>query len=286
MRQSTCRICFHILLTGIFLLVAALPVQAMRFSHTVHEEKEIRECVTCHLPGATDIIPKRTVCYDCHDAESIVETVLGPARTHTPLWVKTHGPESEMANAQCTRCHSLSFCIDCHKGGELDAGLKKRTARFNVVPSTHTARFRIVHPLKAIGKNIQQCYTCHSKQSCVDCHESYRNRFPARDLVSHQMSWQELISSDDIPNHDGFVLNQCQDCHPGGALSSSEWSSGHAKEARRSLAGCQSCHPDGAACLTCHSATTGLMVSPHPRNWKRIQGKFRREAPEVCDRCH
>jgi hypothetical protein len=100
------------------------------------------------------------------------------------------------------------------------------------------------------------------------------------------MNWRALIARDDIPDHENFVLNQCQDCHPGGALSDSEWSSRHGREARHSLAGCQTCHPEGAACMPCHSATTGLMVSPHPRNWKRIQGKFRRESPEVCDKCH
>lgn len=95
-----------------------------------------------------------------------------------------------------------------------------------------------------------------------------------------------IIARPDLPDHSAFTLNQCQDCHPGGALSGAEWSSGHAREARRTLSGCQSCHPDGQACLSCHSAKTGLMVSPHPRNWGKIKGKFRRESPEVCDRCH
>jgi hypothetical protein len=286
MNQTTRVNLFRIIVMWAFILTAALPVYAMRFSHILHEENGIAQCSKCHLPGAASIIPERSGCYDCHDAKSIEETVLGPVRTHTPLWVKTHGPESEVPDAQCTECHKLSFCVDCHKGGELGTDLKRRTARFDTAPSTHTARFRIVHPLKAIGENAQQCYTCHSKQECVDCHQSYLNRFPARDLVSHQTNWEVLISRNDVPDHEGFNLNQCQDCHPGGALSSSEWSDKHAREARRSLAGCQTCHPEGAACMPCHSARSGLMVSPHPRNWKRIQGKFRRESPEVCDKCH
>ena len=82
------------------------------------------------------------------------------------------------------------------------------------------------------------------------------------------------------------TAQECQDCHPGGALSSAQWSNGHAKEARRTLGSCQSCHPDGDACLACHSAKTGLMISPHPANWGKIQTRFRKESPEVCAKCH
>jgi hypothetical protein len=277
---------FLILFVIVVALLTAQPVRAVRFSHIIHEREGLIECLKCHLTGAVNIIPERTICYDCHDEESIRETVLGPSRTHTPLWVNTHGLESEFADAQCSRCHHLSFCVDCHKGGELNADLKKRTVRMDTAPATHTARFRIVHPLKAAAEQIEQCYTCHSRQECVDCHDNYRSRFPNREIVSHQMNWQALIARNDVPDHNAFSLNQCQDCHPGGALSDRDWSNDHAREARRSLAGCQSCHPEGTACMPCHSATSGLMINPHPRNWKSIQSKFRRASPEVCIKCH
>ncbi len=273
-----------VILSTSFLVVSR--TMAMRFSHTLHEKKEITKCEKCHTPGSTSIIPARAVCYECHEEKQIEETVLGPSKTHTPEWVKQHGIDSQSAGAQCSNCHSISFCVDCHKGGELDVDLKLRSVRTDTVPSTHTSRFRVVHPLKATAEQVEKCYTCHSRKQCSDCHESYRNRFPGRDLVSHQKNWQTLIAGSDVPDHYGFSLNQCQDCHPGGALSSTDWSRRHAREARRSLSSCQSCHPDGDACLACHSAKTGLMVSPHPGNWRKIQGKFRREAPEVCAKCH
>jgi hypothetical protein len=271
---------FFMLIIFAALLLAASQAGAMRFSHVVHDKNEISQCTRCHTPGAVSIIPARAVCYECHEEKEIEETVLGPIKSHTPVWVRQHGIDSQSAGAQCSKCHSISFCVDCHKGGELGVDLQKRAVRLDTVPSTHTSRFRIVHPLKATAEQIQKCYTCHSKSDCVDCHESYRNRFPGREIVSHQMNWEQLI------DHATFPLNQCQDCHPGGALSSADWSQGHAKEARRSLSSCQSCHPDGDACLDCHSATTGLMISPHPGNWGRIQSKFRKESPEVCAKCH
>jgi len=268
-------------------LLAPSKVVAMRFSHIVHDKNEISKCAQCHAPGALSIIPERAVCYECHEIKAIEETVLGPTKSHTPLWVQQHGIDSQSAGAQCSDCHSISFCVDCHKGGELGIDLKKRTVRMDTAPDTHTSRFRIVHPLKATGEQIQKCYSCHSRSECVDCHDKYKNKFPQREIVSHQknQTWAQMIQASGAPDHN-FSLNQCQDCHPGGALSSSEWSKGHAKEARRTLSSCQSCHPDGDACLDCHSATTGLMISPHPGNWGRIQTKFRRESPEVCAKCH
>lgn len=266
---------------------AAQPASAARFSHIVHDKNKVSECEGCHMPGAISIIPERAICYECHEEKEIVETVLGPAKSHTPVWVKQHGIDSQSAGAQCSRCHSISFCVDCHKGGELGVDLKKRTVRIDTAPDTHTSRFRIVHPLKATAEQIQKCYTCHSRSDCVDCHDMYRNKFPQREIVSHQKNedWAQMIQASGAPEHN-FSLNQCQDCHPGGALSSNDWSKGHAKEARRSLASCQSCHPDGDACLACHSAKSGLMISPHPGNWGRIKTRFRKESPEVCAKCH
>jgi hypothetical protein len=284
-KKSTLSSLFILALFLAAFLTASQAV-AMRFSHILHDKNDISQCVRCHVRGAITIIPERAICFECHEAEKIVETVLGPTKTHTPLWVRQHGVDSESADAQCSGCHSITFCVDCHKGGELGVDLTKRIARMDTAPSTHTSRFRIVHPLKATGEQIEQCYTCHAKSDCVDCHQSYRTRFPGRELVSHQKNWEALIDRTDVPDHYTFLPNQCQGCHPGGALSSAQWSKGHAKEARRTLGSCQSCHPDGDACLDCHSAKTGMMVSPHPGNWGKIQTKFRKESPEVCAKCH
>jgi hypothetical protein len=281
---------FGLRISGLVMVIvlAASGADAMRFSHKIHEKEDITQCSICHIPGALSIVPEREVCYDCHDKKGIEETEFGQAKTHTPVWVRQHGIDSQSARAECSKCHTISFCVDCHKGGELGVDLKKRSVRTDTVPSTHTSRFRIVHPLKATADQIEKCYTCHAKSDCSNCHENYRQQFlvTGREIVSHQKSWQALIARNDVPDHAAFSLNQCQDCHPGGAISSAEWSAGHAREARRTLGSCQSCHPDGDACLACHSAKTGLMISPHPGNWRKIQSRFRKESPEVCAKCH
>ncbi|NOY86731.1 MAG: cytochrome c3 family protein [Deltaproteobacteria bacterium] len=267
-------------------LIVSTPLWAMRFSHKVHGDNGITECTRCHEKGASDIIPAVSSCTSCHDEDYLADTPLGPSRTHTPLWVKQHGPDSQASGAQCRSCHDLSFCVGCHQGGDLNTDLTKRTVRSNSVPRSHTSNFLVVHPLKATAARINDCYTCHAKEFCSDCHSSYRARFPGRQIISHQKSWELMIAGSGVPDHAGFTQDQCQDCHPGGALSSTEWSAGHAREARRSLKTCQACHPNGDACTDCHSAKSGLAISPHPKNWRSIQNKFRRESPQTCKKCH
>ncbi len=276
------------LLTPLLVLLAAGPVNALRFSHIIQEKSDVTDCKECHVEKAASIIPERAICIQCHEEIDLIETELGPTKTHTPIWVKLHGQDSQEAGSQCSSCHNLPFCADCHRGGELRPDLTKRSIGPDSVPRSHTSRFSIVHPLKATGAQLEQCYTCHSSNFCIDCHEEYRSKYPSRQLVSHQKSggWAELAGVDNIPGHADSLASQCQDCHPGGALSASDWSQGHAREARRSLSTCQSCHPDGNECLICHSAMDGLQINPHPKNWRSIQRKFKNESPGVCEQCH
>ncbi len=281
--------------TSVKLLAAALlitaltlaPLWAMRFSHKSHQDEKITECLTCHKPGAFSIIPEQKVCLPCHEEDELADTPLGPTKTHTPLWVLEHGADSAKPDARCTSCHQYSFCVDCHQGGELNLDLTRRTLRTESVPRSHTSRFRIIHPLKATPGQIKTCFKCHEESFCSDCHDYYRNRFPDRLKVdSHRKSWSMIEAGSGGPLHEQFTLDQCQDCHPDGATSSRVWSSDHAREARRSLKTCQACHPAGSACKACHSAKSGLMVSPHPSNWRQIMSKFRKESPETCRECH
>ncbi len=257
---------------------------AARFSHKVHSDYEVKECGKCHKPLALSITPERSVCMECHTEEDIIETVLGPTKTHTPLWVNQHGRVSAEPGSECRSCHTLSSCADCHKGGELNPDFTKRSVRTESVPETHTSRFRVIHPLKATGAQIDECFSCHAEEFCSDCHNrTQRDRLK---IISHRESWTKIEAGAAGPLHETFTLSQCDDCHPGGALSSHVWTTQHAAEARKTLKKCQSCHPDGNVCMDCHSAKTGLMVSPHPRNWGRLKSKFRKESPETCAKCH
>jgi len=274
-----------LLLSPLGSLMAPAQARAERFSHKFHEEQGAGECRQCHLPGAASIIPPRSACLSCHQPKDLVDTPFGPTRTHTAFWLRQHGKESSAPGAQCRSCHASSSCLDCHAGGEIGVDLRRQAGKVSVPPRAHAAGFRILHPLKAEGNGKEACGQCHKASFCSDCHQ--KSVPPPRSAsASHRRSWLQIEAGMGGPVHRTFTNDQCQDCHPGGALASRDWSAGHAQEARRNLSSCRGCHPDGEECSSCHSAKSGLKVSPHPANWRKIQKKFRQESPGVCDKCH
>lgn len=267
---------------GLLLPAAA---RAERFSHPFHQEQGAGECRQCHLPGAVSIIPPVSVCLSCHKAKELEDTPLGPTKTHTAFWTRQHGGESAAPGAQCRSCHASSFCVNCHAGGEIGVDLRRQAGKTSISPRAHSAGFRVLHPLKAEGNGKKACLQCHKQDFCADCHE--RSVPPAKSASSsHRKSWLQIEAGMGGPVHRAFVPEQCPSCHPGGLLSTREWGAGHAQEARQNLSSCRGCHPQGEVCSPCHSAKSGLKVSPHPANWRRIQKKFRTESPQVCEKCH
>jgi hypothetical protein len=287
MNQDGCKTFAGALAASLFLFALLVPgvARAERFSHKFHEEQDAGECRQCHKPGAVSIIPPQAVCLPCHKEKELADTPLGPSKTHTAFWLRQHGDESAAPRAQCRSCHASSFCVDCHAGGEIGVDLRRQAGKVNVPPRPHTPRFLVTHPLKAEGLGGRACEECHKRSFCTDCHEK---KFPpgAKAPLSHRKSWQLIEAGMGGPLHAVFSTAQCQGCHPGGAISSRDWSAGHAEEARRNLSSCRSCHPDGDPCIWCHSARDGLKVSPHPGNWRQIQKKFRKQSPKVCEKCH
>lgn len=187
-------------------------------------------------------------CNDCHKSE-------GVAPNHGPDWVREHRVLANQGEKNCSACHKQSWCLDCHKGGGIDAKLSTQNYRADYVPKSHRSDFLEIHPIKA-KDNPQYCYRCHEQQYCNQCH----NRFPkgSMRIRSHLMLG---------PDHQTYAP----------ALGE------HAREARRNLQSCQACHPDGNVCIQCHSAKIGG-TNPHPRDWRSISGNYRNA--RVCERCH
>jgi hypothetical protein len=187
-------------------------------------------------------------CNDCHKNEGI-------APTHEGDWLHAHAILAKDGQKNCAACHEQSFCLDCHKGGGINADLSTNNYRADYTPKSHRSDWLEIHPIKA-KDNPQKCYRCHEQQYCNQCH----NRFPKGSMAikSHLMLG---------PGHQTYAP----------ALSE------HATEARRNLQSCQACHPDGDVCIQCHSAKSGG-VSPHPRSWGSISGNYRNNG--MCEKCH
>jgi hypothetical protein len=242
------------------ILVASLAFGATllyaKEDHRAYKDLKIAECTECHR--GSDVTPN-----------------------HQAAWNEQHRLVAVKPNAPCADCHDQSYCADCHYGGGIDAGLHVSNDRGpNYKPRTHRTAFKETHPIAAFDKP-NSCQRCHPASYCSECHA----RFQPQDLMfqSHRKGW----SGTSPHNNPGVTVFTCQTCHPNSVLPSHNWTSSHAREARRNLTTCQSCHPDGETCLKCHSAKSGLRVNPHPDNWGSIQGKLNKAAGKrTCVKCH
>ena len=220
---------------------------------------------------------KPVECNECHKES-------GVAPNHDSDWTRGHRLVAQKTDGRCAECHDQSFCLDCHKGGGIDVALDTRNYRRDYTPKSHRTNFKEIHPIKALD-NPQTCTRCHDSKYCTQCH----SRFKGEDLQfqSHRRQFRDIRLSTIGPNHAGFTPADCQLCHPGGLLPSHRWAGDHATEARRNLQACETCHSDGDVCMTCHSARSGLRVSPHPRNWDSVKDRYRdRSNGRSCRKCH
>lgn len=261
-----------------FTLLWCSPALAVDFNHTEHLTYiDDENCATCHLEGAAEIIPADSACLECHE-QDFVDTVVKPGtKTHGLNWATNHRPFAKSPSADCASCHQQDFCLDCHKAGFADEQGDFGNNMINV----HRGEFQVSHPIAA-RTNPQLCASCHEPDYCSDCHA----RFAPADLAldSHRRGFTDGTLGG---AHAGFSAAQCQSCHIDSVLPTHTWSNKHAREARKNLATCQACHPQGDTCLKCHSATTGLRVSPHPDGWDDIAGNLERASGgKTCRRCH
>jgi hypothetical protein len=230
-----------------------------QLSHKEFATMDLKECTKCHKGS-------------------------GVAPTHGSDQMREHSFLARRAGKNCTDCHNQQFCLDCHKGGGIDANLNISNYRTSYIPKTHRTDFREIHPIKALD-NPQTCTKCHDTKYCSACHAKFRGE----DLMiqSHRRAWSDLQAGSPGPAHASFTADQCQSCHPGGLLSKHVWSAEHATEARRNLQACQTCHSDGEICMTCHSARSGLKVNPHPRDWNSVKSRYSKKGGgRSCQKCH
>ncbi len=252
----------------VFIVLMMLSLAALAFaavpSHKEYASMSLKECQECHK--YSDV-----------------------AFTHASSWNQDHRLYAEKKPNICGDCHNRSFCFDCHFGGGITPDLHKSTAGPDYMPRTHRSDWRELHPIKA-ADDPRSCYRCHDERKfCQACHQKFNQIDPSGLApISHRRGWSDLSVSQAGPMHSTFNATQCPTCHPNSMLPKNQWSLGHAREARRNLASCESCHPDGNVCLKCHSATSGLMVNPHPRGWNgSLADRMRnRSNNRTCIKCH
>lgn len=264
-----------------FTLLGAGPALAVVFDHDAHQVYiEGVPCATCHVEGAYSIVPDKAVCLECHEKAFAEEVEFVGLKTHGPLWAFGHRPAAKGESIDCSSCHQQDFCLECHKSGFAD----EQGDFGNSLGNIHRSDFQVSHPIAA-RTDPQLCASCHEPSFCSDCHDDFA---PADlRLLSHRRGFSDIAVGTGGLIHDQFDESSCLNCHPNSVLPSHEWSSSHAREARRNLATCQACHPQGDVCLTCHSARTGLRANPHPDDWGDIDDRLDGASDgRSCRKCH
>lgn len=252
---------------------------AAEFVHDAHLGYIADEpCSTCHVADAAEIIPSLDLCKKCHDQEFISKVTLPGTRTHGPTWSLNHRSYAKGKQIDCSACHQQDFCLQCHK-----AGFSNEQGDYgNAMNNVHRSDFHVTHPIAA-RTDSKLCSSCHEAGFCKDCHNSFTRADLA--ITSHRRGWSDGTLDG---FHVSFNEGQCQGCHTSGSvIPTGGWAPSHAREARKNLATCQVCHPEGDVCMQCHSARTGLMVNPHPKDWDDIKGRLERASDgRTCRKCH
>lgn len=91
-------------------------------------------------------------CYVCHDDSYCKSCHL--SFPHNENWPAIHGKTYLDNKNECRKCHLTVFCNDCHG-----------------TPMPHTDEWKTLHGLRARHAWESLCTRCHSKLSCLKCHQ-------------------------------------------------------------------------------------------------------------------
>jgi len=283
------------LLSFLLLMMGVAVGWAGDFNHQNHLDDYAAEsaCDACHLAGAPSIVPDTKVCLECHEQSKVDGVTLTPTKTHGPVWALNHRIEAKGNAINCESCHAQEDCLECHKSGFADQMGELGNNMINV----HRDDFMVSHPIIA-RTDQNRCSSCHETQFCSDCHNAWRFKSSDIGSPSHRRTFRlgfddadfESIHAPIRGNNPSDASLMCDSCHLQSSVAPDfhNWSIGHAREARKSLATCQACHPEGDVCLRCHSAKSGAAAfNPHPKDWGDFKNRLDRASNgRTCRKCH
>jgi hypothetical protein len=244
----------------------------LRFEHTRHMLPARGDCVRCHVevtePRPQALLPTMASCFGCHehqdqwtlrDCNGCHVDLAGEATPpddhliHDADFVREHGTRAASERDLCATCHSERSCASCHGVGTVPA-LPARLAFDDVrMSGLHRAGFFARHPDEARA-DPGLCTTCHSEQSCIDCH-TRKGVAGATAIDPHPPDWVT---------------------GPGGGE--------HGQQARIDPASCAGCHGGAGEqlCVGCHRVG-GPGGNPHGRGFASSKNMVR-DTP--CRFCH
>jgi predicted CXXCH cytochrome family protein len=253
---------------------AQLAREQLRFDHAQHAPVVHGDCVRCHSAAgearAEALLPKMATCFGCHkhndqwktrDCDgchvdlSSEDTPPTSHLIHDGDWIREHGVRAGSERDLCASCHTERSCASCHGVGTVPT-LPARLS-FDDVPlaGLHRAGFRARHADEARA-DPGLCTTCHSENSCVDCH-----------TASHV-------------SPEGTTRSP----HPAGWIATGRGGGQHGVQARIDPSSCAGCHGGAGEqlCVGCHRVG-GAGGNPHGPGFSSTKNKVH-DMP--CRLCH
>jgi hypothetical protein len=217
----------------------------------------------------------------------------------------SHGSFALERAENCGTCHDRTSCSSCHTGATQVPGAVLHLSPPAPdgpmgVPITqggpggfHPPGYSVSHSASASGREMS-CTTCHAENTCAECHDGLGSPpfHPLNFMASHgPQAYGRISDCRSCHNSEGF----CRECHlesgirgPDGMVAPFHdgqplWILSHPQAARQDLESCVSCHQQ-RDCLRCHSASSGLRVSPHGPDFDASSMRSRNQA--MCELCH
>jgi len=195
------------------IILPRIETFSLKFNHKLHFENEI-SCTICHagiqskdqvesqmhLPDmdgcmSCHVTPETIAgCYACHETSDL----LKPA-DHEVAWMKNHGMVGEAGSENCNSCHTDNYCVDCHKGENLQS-------------QTHPPEFLLTHSMSYMVRE-SDCASCHeSKQFCIGCHMYANQVYP---MDHREAGWSEEEIEPLHAEAARIDYDRCTVCHQG-----------------------------------------------------------------------
>lgn len=307
----------------------------------------VEQCLDCHEIRETHYAAAETDCAMCHVSlaravrltESDIADFPAPSSHEEPDFAGRSGhgligyepvlapATPEGAAVACAVCHARDFCMQCHVDAPEQVAIQALSpdprslvhAATLEAPDSHTdSRFLTSHGPSATSEPAE-CRTCHTQESCLECHLAAPRVVSAMYQRSPQRGVGAIVEREPPLNHGNFFLEQhaveaaaapqtcagchvrsdCLDCHiPGvGAGSPGYHGNGfltrHPAAAYARESSCSDCHNPAQYCAACHAsaglvAERRLSVGYHDAKQAFIlgHGPAARQNLESCVSCH
>lgn len=261
-------------------------------------------CARCHL-NVAELDEIRSLGSDRRVAELVAGRAgewPEPESHRENGWEFSHAKRVVGGSLSCASCHAEPSCRTCHGEARIpeiaalpdpsEVGLAGVTVARTRAPG-HIPDFGSQHAAAAAA-NLPNCTSCHVERECAACHDAVPTRSARGDAAVPMNSPTSGYHPENFLQRHGAeafaVQTSCTDCHSteafcrschqgvgvtvgvadgaGGAFHDAQpdWLFEHGRAARQGLEACSSCHQQ-TSCLRCHSAKSGLRISPHGRDF-------------------